>query len=107
MEYVGNILYDEELLRKNKKIIIFGAGMYGRRILHYLERNNAKGNVSGFCDSDENKQGKCIEAIPVYNVDEAWKKYPEAVFLVSGRYMDEMYKELRDKGISKVHMLFF
>lgn len=107
MEYVGDILYDEALLDKNKKIIIFGAGMYGRRILQYLERNGAKENVAGFCDSNEKIQGASIEAIPIYNVDEAWERFPEAIYLVSGWYKDEMYQILRDKGIGKVHMLLF
>lgn len=107
MEYIGNILYDEDLLKEKQEIIIFGVGIYGRRILRYLERNGVKGNVAGFCDSNEEVQGSRIEGILVYDVEEAWKKYPEAVYLVSGRYMDEMYLILRDKGIGKIHMLFF
>lgn len=107
VEYIGNILYDEELLSENKKIIIFGTGMFGKKILRYLERNDVKGNVAGFCDSNEKVQGTMIENIPVYDVDGAQNRYPEAIFLVSGRYMDEMNRILGNKGINRVHMLFF
>lgn len=107
MEYVGNILYDDDLLKDGQRFIIFGAGMYGKKLLDYLGRNGAKGNVVGFCDSNDEIKGTTVDKIPVYCVDEAWKRYPEAVFLVSGRYMDEMYQILREKGIGRVHMLFF
>lgn len=107
MEYVGNILYDDDLLKDGQQIIIFGAGTYGKKILHYLERNCVKGNVVGFCDSNDEIEGIRIDHVPVYDVDEAWRRYPEAIFLISGRYMDEMYQILREKGISRVHMLFF
>ena len=33
MEYVGNILYDNNLLDKDRKFVIFGAGCYGQKIL--------------------------------------------------------------------------
>lgn len=107
MEYVGNILYDDDLLKEGQKIFIFGAGMYGKKVLHYLERNGVKGNVVGFCESNKIMQGDEIENIPIYDLDAAWKQYPKAIFLVSGSYMDEMYRILRAKGIGKVHMLFF
>lgn len=107
MKYVGNILYDEDLLRDKQEIIIFGAGMYGKKILHYLERNGVKKNVAGFCDSDEKIQGIRIENIPVYHVNEAWIQHPEAVYLICGRYMEEMYQTLKEKGIDRIHMLFF
>ena len=107
MEYIGSILYDDALLKEKQEIIIFGAGMYGKKILHYLERNGVKENVAAFCDSSEKMQGTSVENVPVYDVEEAWKRYPEAIFLVSGGYMDEMYRILRSKGIGGVHMLFF
>ncbi len=42
MEYVGNIIYDEELFSEKREFIIFGAGKNGKRILEYLDRNGLK-----------------------------------------------------------------
>ena len=53
MEYIGDILYDDVLLAESGRLIIFGAGAYGRRILHYLERNGVKKNIICFCDSND------------------------------------------------------
>ena len=70
MEYIGSILYDDALLKEKQEIIIFGAGMYGKKILHYLERNGVKGNVAAFCDSSEKMQGTSVENVPVYDVED-------------------------------------
>ena len=48
MVYAGNILYDKTLLESDKKFIIFGAGICGRKILMYLEWNGVKDNVICF-----------------------------------------------------------
>lgn len=106
MEYIGNILYDELLLKGNQKIIIFGAGTYGRKILEYLEFNGAKNNIAGFCDSNEAFQGKCIEGFPVYSPKNAFLLYPGAQYLISGRYIKEMYEILKENNIAGVHILF-
>lgn len=42
MVYVGNILYDDELKCTGNKLVIFGAGVYGRKVLRYLELNDLK-----------------------------------------------------------------
>lgn len=102
MEYIGDILYDENLL--NKKLIIFGAGLCGKKILHYLDLNGAKENVICFCDSNLAICGMYIENIPVLYTKNVFAKYGDADYLVSGKYSKEIYHILKKSGIQKIHM---
>lgn len=63
VEYVGSILYDEKLLKKDNKFVIFGAGLSGRSILSYLDLNGVKENVICFCDSSFELCGLAIEGV--------------------------------------------
>lgn len=51
-----------------KKIIIIGAGSFGREILAFLKTINNY-EVKGFIDSDRSLQGKIIDDIPVIGSD--------------------------------------
>lgn len=105
MVYVGNILYDDELKCTGNKLVIFGAGVYGRKVLRYLELNDLKKNVVCFCDSNEKINKTEINGISVYQTKEVIKRNPEADYLISGRYTKEMYHILRKEGIKKIHIL--
>ncbi|MDA0073379.1 hypothetical protein OFT50_15065 [Brachyspira hyodysenteriae] len=48
---------------------MFGAGTYGHLCLSYIKENNY--NVVCFIDNDINKQGKFIDNIPIYSINEA------------------------------------
>lgn len=104
MVYAGNILYDKTLLESDKKFIIFGAGICGRKILMYLEWNGVKDNVICFCDSYI-KSKKDIAGIPVLSVIDVCEQYPNLDYLIGGKYEREMYDILRKRGISKIHLL--
>lgn len=106
MEYIGNILYDESLLAEDGRLIIFGAGVYGQRVLRYLTVNGVKNHVLCFCDSNEALDGTEREGIPIHSVGDACQQYPDASYLVAGTYSKEMYQILREKGIQKIHVLF-
>lgn len=106
MDYIGNILYDSLLLENDNDIIIFGTGKCGRKILEYLQVNQKEKNIQGFCDSDKEKIGCYIDKIPVFYSVEAFKKFPNASYLISGRYAEEMLKILQENKIRKTHFLF-
>lgn len=108
MEYVGNILYDEKLKQADRKLIIFGAGIYGQKILRYLELNTLREKVICFCDSNA-KSGRhySINGIPVYQAKDVIKKYLDADYLVGGKYAKEMYCILKQEGIKRIHILIF
>lgn len=105
MEYVGNILYDEKLLFGNDRFVIYGAGMYGRMVLDYLEQNGRKSSVVCFCDSAAALEGAVVGGVPVRRTDAVFRDCPDAHYLVSGTCYKEMYQILRGAGIGKIHIL--
>ncbi len=106
MEYVGNIIYDNNLLDKDRKFVIFGAGRYGRKILKYMDLNGVKESVICFCDSDIEIEGQHIEGIPVCQIKDAIAQYSDAEYMVGGKYSKEMYHILDENLIRKIHILF-
>lgn len=106
MKYIGDILYDELLLDKNRKWVIFGAGMYGLKILRFLDLNGVKKNIICFCDSNVKLDKHVIEGVPIYYTPYVIKKYPYAEYLISGRYHREMYEILKKENIHGSHILF-
>lgn len=105
MKYVGNILYDLDLLNGKSKLVIFGAGICGRKILKFLDLNGAKQRVICFCDSKKSLRGRNVEGIPVYSIDKTILQYPEAEYLISGVYSKEMYQILKQRQIEKIHII--
>lgn len=104
MEYIGDVIYDGKLADKDNKLVIFGAGVYGRKVLRYLELNGLKDSIVCFCDSNETLVGQNIRGIPVCMVNDVCEKYADAVYLVSGVYAKEMLKILMEKNICKIHL---
>lgn len=107
IKYIGDIIYDEYLFKDDIKIVIYGAGLYGKKVLEYLEQNHLKDRVICFCDSNSSLVNGDIMGIPVYGTIEICKKYPDAEYLVSGKYAREMYDFLIKKYIHKIHILIF
>ncbi|MCI8801088.1 hypothetical protein NSB25_19270 [Acetatifactor muris] len=105
MEYVGNILYDKKLLDTSRRFIIFGTGIYGHRILNFMDLNGVKRNIVCFCDSNIVKSGQYIEGIPVCWVNDAIAQYSGTEFLIAGKYVREMYRTLNENFIGKIHIL--
>lgn len=104
MRYVGSITFDKELLLGVEDIVIYGAGNNGLHIYEFLKRNGQKERVK--CFIDKNKVGKRIDNKGVYAVSKACGMYPDALYLISGKYMKEMYSCLQKEKIFNIHMLF-
>lgn len=106
MEYIGNIIYDDKLLNKDRKFVIYGSGVYGRRILQYMDRNGMKDHIISFCNSTDTFSDQVIQNIPIVCVKTIAEQYPEADYLVSGKYVREMYQILKENSIKRIHILF-
>lgn len=60
-----------------------------------------------FCDSNESLNGKYIEDIPVRLLGNACQVYLDVDYLISGRYVKEIYQILREKLFEKIDILLF
>lgn len=107
IKYIGDILYDEHLFTRDIKIVIFGAGRYGKRVLEYLEQMGVKDRVICFCDSNSSLGNVDIMGIPVWKNIEVCKEYPNADYLISGKFAREMYDFLKENLIDRIHILLF
>ena len=81
------------------KIVIFGAGHYGRAILRKCNKSK-KFKIICFFDSNKNKNKKVILGKKIYYID----KINQVIFdkiILCGRYIDEQTKQLKKYDIDK------
>ena len=101
MEYVGNIKHDDYLL-ENRKFIIYGTGVCGKKIYEYLKENGKENNILFFCD-------KNLNIDKLFNIDVIFPEdavnMPDVEFLVAGKYEYEMVGVLLKHNIRKIHLL--
>lgn len=83
----------------NNKIVIFGAGEWGKIAYHYY-CNVCK--IVGYVDNDSRIWGKSVNGIPIYAPD-FLKGNRVSVVIANKRYQDDIKKQLqREYGISEV-----
>lgn len=104
MEYIGNILYDRQLI-EDVPIVIYGAKGAGKLFLRFLQNNSWDKKVKCICDRNEDLWGMQLEGIGIVSPEEAIRKYKDAVFLVGGNRADEMLKVLFEAEIERIHLL--
>lgn len=105
IKYIGNISYDEALFKSDSKIVIFGTGVYGKKVAEYLAQKHLKDRVLCFCDSNRDLKKINIMGISVGEPFEVCQKYPDADYLVIGKYSREMYGILNEHHINRIHIL--
>ncbi len=77
----------------DKPLIIFGSGVYGRRLLLKLEELGAR--IYCVCDNSTTKVGTLLEDYEVVSPKQALDSYPDAVFVIPDRpYKTEMMNQL-------------
>lgn len=85
----------------NRKIVIFGAGKYGK-FFHALCENRYPGKVIAYCDNKAENIGPSLQGISVVNPAKAVELYPEAVFVVAVyKKVEDIYEQLSELGVCK------
>src|SRR3954468_14478931 len=70
----------EERIKANG-IILFGSGLFGKRILKGLKTIGIE--PLGFCDNNQNIWQTKKDGLTIYSPEEAANKFPNAVFMVT------------------------
>lgn len=103
---------EEELIHilqeKNKRVVIFGAGYFGKRVLDLCVRGGIE--VVYFCDNDKEKHHTEIEKVPVISPAELAEsiKNKDYLIVVSVKYeYDEIVETLLQLGISNSNIYVF
>lgn len=82
------------LLKKNKKLVLWGFGETGKRLYQYPLFPDA------IIDNDPNKNHDRINNIPIIPSDE-FKEWEESFVVVTPLFADGIEQELRSKGLKK------
>ncbi len=95
-------LLEAEYLRnyfaKYKKIYLYGAGDYGRRVLKFLLRNGMR--PTGFVVSEGRKGNLMLEGYPVLEINELSPKDSGIIIATGFTYEKEIEYYLIEKGFS-------
>lgn len=91
----------DRLLKDEKRIYIYGAGKYGKKILRQLKRDDKDEYVQGFIVSDKTKNPEMIEGKAVVQSNELDEKNGLILVAVSDQYQDEIIKLLEKLHFTK------
>lgn len=83
------------------RVVIYGAGQIGRKVLAALEKVNMSDKIVCFAVSDTQNAPSMINGIPLMSIDEIPEEYESAMFLisVSDRFVYEMEQTVIHKKI--------
>ncbi len=86
-----------------KKLIVFGCGVYGKRVRRlFLESGR---EITFFADNDSRLWGQEIEGITVLPPEQCYIAHKEAAYVVaSKKYAEEIYEQLCMNGIRKIYI---
>ena len=106
-KYILDIVdFDDEYLKlkqhndSGEKIILFGAGIYGRAISKYFS------DIKWECFVDNNPKEDMIEGLPVITFNELTEKHSDAiVVLCSCLYNEDIYLQCTNAGIPKENII--
>lgn len=85
-----------EETRKYDKIIIYGAGWVGRRVLLKMLQHDIK--VECFADTDTEIVGTKLLNVPIVHIDELTELRETAAVIVAGRFAFTVASELEKRG---------
>lgn len=93
-KYIGEV-------DKFDRVVIYGAGQIGRKVLGILEKADMQDKVICFAVSDMENAPDMVNSIPVRAIDDISEEYEEALFLlsVSDRFMYELEQMVIRKKI--------
>lgn len=87
-------------LLHSKKVYIFGAGQYGKRVLYELAVRGIQ--VDGFLDNNSLSEGQKIQGIPCYMPEKELESNDEAAVIVAVRNCKTILTQLGELGVRDV-----
>lgn len=91
---------------ENKKVVIYGAGDYGRQAYMKLQTYHAQ--IIGVADSDERKKGTVFEECYIIAIDEMKKIYEEQkpyIIVANHFHLQDMIQRLLKEGIQNIKII--
>lgn len=92
----------KERLAEQKKLVLWGAGVYGKALLKYFDENAIR--ISAVVDQNTEKQGTDICGYEITGPGELWRR-TDYVLTVSKKIEREIENMVRDAGITLVNIM--
>lgn len=85
---------------RGKQVIIFGAGVRGKRVFSSLSRSVEKVKIIAFCDNDENKWDTLLMKTEVISPEKLYKMInQEILIIICSKYERTIKEQLLSHGI--------
>lgn len=93
---------------KEKQIVIFGSGKFGRSALIFLKACHEGDNVVAFADNNPEKANAFVEGVITMTVSECVEKYRDALYVVaSPANATSMRRQLRELGVVEDNIIAY
>lgn len=86
---------------KDKRIILWGAGVNGKTLLGFLEKHSMR--ITGVVDCDESKQGTSLYGYEITN-PVCFNQKADYMLFTSGRIYQEAVRAIEDKNVTLVNV---
>lgn len=109
-QFLATAYYEKKMqkYRENQKLVIFGAGQYGRQLYRMMKREKFADHVVCFCDNSQKNQQRMVEGLDVLSPGQAVKRYSDAMYIITPiGYEDEMLEQLCELGVSGKNISIF
>lgn len=106
IKYIGKIDADKNSLKEEAKLLIWGCGVYGKRIYNELVRLELSDRVVAFADNDPKKRGSTYLGVEVIDRECAINLClnERITVLISGNYDWEICMDLYKEGVKNLHL---
>lgn len=99
-----------DLVRESEKVIIFGAGVGGAALYHFLEKNKLTEKVISWSDNNELKHGKTYfeDRLEIVNPEKLFERFGKNVLIiVASSAFDIIQKQLISYGFNEDQVVLF
>ena len=91
------------LWNSDEKIIIWGAGIRGKRIKEIIFKAGQEHRVIAFGDNDSELWGQKVDGIEVWPLEKVKKK--DAIVVLNNSQDMKIYQQLQETGIKRIHWI--
>lgn len=104
-EMKSDWVYIAKAAADKKQIVVFGCSPIGLKVAGGLEHSRT-GQMIVFADNDFKKIGKTVGGFPVLSAEEAYSKYPNALYVISSQNgFKQIGAQLADLGVNAANIL--
>ncbi len=100
-QYLAESYYERRMeeYRKQDKLVIFGAGNYGRLLYRMLCLEGLH-SVQCFCDNTPANQQRKLVGLDILSPEEAVRQHPDAMYIITPKgYENEIVRQLVHNGV--------